>query len=46
MSWIREDEPTDENMIGMCAIDFTTNYGVPLAWTTPSADKDFQEEPA
>lgn len=40
-----EEDGTDDNSVGFCALDFTTNYGVPIGWTTPSATGDEIEEP-
>ena len=44
-TWREIEEPTDENILAVCRLDFSANFGVPAAWTIPSAANDQQEEP-
>jgi len=43
--WHEMEEASDENIPGLCMLDFYAVYGVPASWSTPSADNDQQEEP-
>ena len=44
-TWREIEEPTDENIVGLCRLDLNSIFGVPVSWTTPAAADDQQEEP-